>query len=125
MERIPVIRVLVVDDDARVCRALADLINATEGMRVAAIARDLSQALDADERATPAVALVDVLLPKPADGLAVVEALSLSGRPVVATSVSAAVRGAAIAAGAVRFVEKGPDAQPLLAALRQAAGLPA
>jgi len=43
------------------------------------------------------------------------------GRRVVATSVSAAVGNDALAAGAVRFVEKAPDAERLLTALRHSA----
>ena len=123
MSRSAVIRVLVVDDDARVRRALEELIDASEGMRFVASARDMRQALEEDERAAPAVALVDVLLPERAAGLAVIRALSARGRPVVAASVSAGVGDEALAAGAVRFVEKAPDPQPLLAALRHSAEL--
>jgi DNA-binding NarL/FixJ family response regulator len=121
MPRSDVIRVLVVDDDARVRRALHDLIEASEGMQVVASAGDVIKALQADECTSPAVALVDVLLPDLADGVGVVRALTLRGRPVVATSVSAAVRNDALAAGALRFVEKGPDDQRLLTALRHSA----
>jgi CheY-like chemotaxis protein len=74
-----------------------------------------------DARTAPVVALVDVLLPSRADGVEFVRALARRGRPVVATSVSAAVRDDALAAGAVRFVEKAPDAQRLLTALRNSA----
>jgi DNA-binding NarL/FixJ family response regulator len=123
MSRSAVIRVLVVDDDARVRRALQELINASDGMEVAASAGDVGGALDADERAAPAVALVDVLLPRRADGVELVRALSVRGRPVVATSVSAAVRRDALDAGALGFVEKAPDPQRLLAALRHSAEL--
>jgi DNA-binding NarL/FixJ family response regulator len=121
MSRSDVIRVLVVDDDARVRRALRELIDASEGMRVVAIAGDASNALRADECAGPAVALVDVLLPSQPDGIGVVRELALRGRPVVATSVSAAARNDALSAGALCFVEKGPDTQPLLTALRHSA----
>jgi CheY-like chemotaxis protein len=121
MSRSDVIRVLVVDDDARVRRALHDLIEALGGMRVVAIAGNYNEALEADQCSDPAVALVDVLLPNRADGIGVVRELALRGRPVVATSVSAAVRNEALAAGASRFVEKTPDAQRLLSALRHAA----
>ena len=121
MPRSDVIRVLVVDDDARVRRALRDLIEASGGMQVVATAGDVSEALQADERTSPAVALVDVLLPDRADGIDVVRALTLRGRPVVATSVSASVRNDALAAGALRFVEKSPDDQRLLSVLRHCA----
>ena len=67
------------------------------------------------------VALVDVLLPDRADGIDVVRELTRRGRPVVATSVSASVRNDALAAGALRFVEKSPDDQRLLSVLRHSA----
>jgi DNA-binding NarL/FixJ family response regulator len=121
MPRSEVIRVLVVDDDARVRRALHDLIDATGGMRVIATASDVSEALAVDERTSPAVALVDVLLPDRADGIDLVRALTRRARPVVATSVSASVRNDALAAGALRFVEKSPDDQRLLSVLRHSA----
>ncbi len=121
MPKSDVIRVLVVDDDARVRRALHDLIDASGGMQVVATAGDVSQALEADECTSPAVALVDVLLPERANGVDVVRVLTLRGRPVVATSVSASVRNDALAAGALCFVEKSPDDQRLLLALRHSA----
>ena len=121
MSRSDVIRVLVVDDDARVRRALHDLIDASEGIRVVATSGDASDALRADESTAPAVVLVDVLLPDRADGLGVVRELARRGRPVVATSVSAAVRDDALTAGARCFVEKAPDVHRLLTALRHSA----
>ena len=76
---------LVVDDDARVRRALHDLIDAAGGMQVVATAGGVGEALEVDAHTAPVVALVDVLLPDRADG-------------VVATSVSAAVGKDALAA---------------------------
>lgn len=121
MSRSDVIRVLVVDDDARVRRALHALIDASGGMQVVATAGEVGEALDVDARTAPVVALVDVLLPDLADGVELVRALVRRGRRVVAISVWAAVRDDALAAGAVRFVEKAPDAQRLLTALRHSA----
>jgi DNA-binding NarL/FixJ family response regulator len=116
-----VIRVLVADDDARVRRALRELIDASEEMHVVASAGDVNEALEQDARTAAAVALVDVMLPDRGDGVELVRALSLRGRPVVAMSVSAAVRKDALDAGARHFVEKAPDAQRLLTALRHSA----
>ena len=121
MPKSALIRVLVVDDDARVRRALRDLIDASGGMQVVATAGNSSEALEADQCTGPAVALVDVLLPGRDDGIDVIRALTLRGRPVVATSVSASVRDEALAAGASHFVEKAPEAQRLLTALRHPA----
>jgi two-component system response regulator DesR len=113
--------VLVVDDDARVRRALHDLIDASGGMQVVATAGGVGEALEVDARTAPVVALVDVLLPDRADGVELVRALARRGRRVVATSVLAAVGHDALAAGAVRFVEKEPDALRLLTVLRHSA----
>ena len=121
MPRSALIPVLVVDDDARVRRALRDLIDASGGMQVVAAAGNSAEALEADQCTGPAVALVDVLLPDRDDGIDVIRRLTLRGRPVVATSVSASVRDEALAAGASRFVEKAPDTQQLLTALRHSA----
>ena len=111
----------MVDDDGRVLRALRELIDTSAGMRVIATARSGPDALAADRRGAPDVALVDVMLPSPEEGLGVVRALTARGRRVIAMSVSAAVRARALAAGATAFVEKGPDAQPLVTALRHSA----
>jgi DNA-binding NarL/FixJ family response regulator len=70
----------------------------------------------------PAVALVDVLLPEEVTGLALVR--SLKQRPgcaVVAMSVRGGLRAAALAAGAVAFVEKESDIDALLNTVRTAA----
>jgi DNA-binding NtrC family response regulator len=67
------------------------------------------------------VALVDVLLPDDTTGLALVHRLSRRpGCAVVAMSVRSGARGAALAAGAVAFVEKGGDIDALLFAVRAA-----
>ena len=114
------IRVLVVDDDARVRLALRNVIDAS-GMQVVATAANANAALDEDERWVPAVALVDVMLPDRVDGISLVQRLSARGRAVLATSVSAAVGQEALAAGASSFIEKGPDPQRLLTELRHLA----
>lgn len=120
MAKSALIRVLVVDVDARVRSALRELIDAS-GMQVVATAADANAALNEDERRVPAVALVDVMLPDRVDGLSLVERLSTRGRAVLATSVSAAVGRDALAAGALAFIEKGPDPQRLLTELRHLA----
>jgi DNA-binding NarL/FixJ family response regulator len=74
------------------------------------------------ERTDPSVALVDVLLSDDRTGLALVR--SLAQRPacaVIAMSVRSGLRHAALAAGAVAFVEKGGDIDALLDAIRAAA----
>jgi chemotaxis response regulator CheB len=113
-----VIRVLVVDYDGRVCRALSHLIDTADDMRVVGTAASASQARAAFEKVAFDVILLDVLLPSLAAGTALVRHLSRDGQMVVATSVSGAVRNAALDAGAACFIEKGPDPSALLAALR-------
>jgi DNA-binding NarL/FixJ family response regulator len=116
------LRVLVVDDDARVRAGLAQTIEAEADLSVVATADTASGALAYVESARPSVALVDVLLPDALTGLGLVRRLSEQpGRAVVAISVRSELRGAALAAGAVLFVEKG-DVDAVLSALRTAAG---
>jgi DNA-binding NarL/FixJ family response regulator len=77
------------------------------------------------EGTAPSVALVDVLLPDELAGLALVR--SLARRPgcaVVAMSVRGGLRRAALAAGAIAFVEKSGDVDALLDAVRAAAAPP-
>lgn len=121
MQKSAVIRVLVVDDDARVRRALSQLIDTADDMRVVGTAAGAGQARAAFEKVAFDVVLLDVVLPSLAVGTALVRHLSRDGRMVVATSVSGAARQAALDAGAVCFIEKGPDPSALLAALRHSA----
>jgi EAL domain-containing protein (putative c-di-GMP-specific phosphodiesterase class I)/ActR/RegA family two-component response regulator len=57
------IQVLVADDEKVVRDALADLIEASDGMAVAAVAADADEAIAAARRELPDVALVDVRMP--------------------------------------------------------------
>jgi two-component system response regulator DesR len=116
-----VIRLLVADDDARVRAALGQTIALEAGLVVVASAASAAAALVLAERTGPSVALVDVLLPDEAAGLALVH--SLARRPgcaVVAISVRGGLCRAALAAGAVAFAEK-DDIDTVLAAVRAAA----
>ncbi|HEX2047841.1 MAG TPA: response regulator transcription factor [Acidimicrobiales bacterium] len=110
-------RVLVVDDDARVRRALCALLRSSPGLCVAGEAASGPATLRADEELRPDVVLLDILLPSADDGLAVLDRLAAKGRAVVALSVREGLRPAVMAAGAAGFVDKysGPDA--LLATL--------
>jgi DNA-binding NarL/FixJ family response regulator len=116
------IRLLVADDDPRVRQAIAGTIALEPDLMIVAEAPDATAALSMADAAHPSVALVDVLLPDRATGLALVR--SLDERPtcaVVAMSVRGGLREAALSAGAVAFVEKGGDIDALLAAVRGAA----
>ena len=113
-------RVLVVDDDARVRRALGVLIESSTGLSVVGGASSAAEALGSDEALAPDVVLLDLLLPLAGDGLEALRALTERGRTVVALSIRASLRGPALAAGAVAFVEKGAPPEELLDALRHA-----
>jgi DNA-binding NarL/FixJ family response regulator len=118
----PGIRVLVVDDDVRVRVAIGQTIALEADLIMAADSADAAAALALADRVNPAVALVDVILPDELTGLELVR--NLSRRPgcaVVAMSVRNGLRDAALAAGAVAFVEKGSDIDAILAAVRAAA----
>ena len=119
------IRVLVADDDARVRAAIGRTIALEPGLVVVAAAAGAVAALALAERTGPSVALVDMLIPDEAAGLALVR--SLAQRPgcaVVAMSVRGGLRGAALAAGAVAFVEKAGDIDAVLDTVRAAAPPP-
>jgi DNA-binding NarL/FixJ family response regulator len=116
------IRVLVADDDARVRGAIGQTIALEADLVLVASAADAPAALAGAERTSPAVALLDVLLPDADSGLALVTSLAQRpGGAVVAMSIRSGLRSAALAAGAVSFVEKGGDIQAVLDALRAAA----
>lgn len=121
VDRCRPVRVLLVDDDARVREGLAHTMALETDLVVVAGAADAAAALALAERAHPSVALVDVLLPDSTTGLALVT--NLAQRPgcaVVAMSVRGSLRAAAMAAGCVAFVEKGGDIDAILDAVRAA-----
>jgi len=116
------IRLLVVENDVRVRAAIVQTIALEPDLVMVAEAGDATTALVLAGNADPAVALVDVLLPDDVTGLALVRALSQRpGCAVVAMSVRGGLRAAALAAGAVAFVEKERDIDGLLNTVRAAA----
>jgi DNA-binding NarL/FixJ family response regulator len=118
------IRLLVAEDDARVRVAIGQTIALEAGLVMVADAADAAAALTLAERTGPSVALVDVLIPDAATGLALVRTLGQRpGCAVVAMSVRGGLGQAALAAGAVAFVEK-DDIDAVLDAVRAAAPPP-
>jgi DNA-binding NarL/FixJ family response regulator len=112
----------VADDDARVRTAIGQTVALEADLVIVADAADGAAALALAEATGPSVALVDVLIPDEATGLALVA--SLCRRPgcaVVAMSVRSGLRRAALAAGAVAFAEKAGDIDAVLDAVRAAA----
>ena len=95
---------LIVDDDDRVRRALAELITASDGFTVASVS-------DAS------VAIVSIMSASDSRGLARVRTLAAS-MPVMVVSTVGSAADAATAAGAAAFVEMDGNADALIAALR-------
>jgi DNA-binding NtrC family response regulator len=115
------VRVLVVDDDARVRAAIGQTIALEIDLLMVAGATNAAEAMALAQSAKPPVALVDVLLPDATTGLALVRHLAQrQGCAVVAMSVGGGLRSVALAAGAIAFVEKGADIDALLHAIRTA-----
>ena len=113
---------MVMDDDARVRTAIAQTAALESDIVIVAEAGSARAAWALAERTEPSVALVDVLLPDATTGFALVRSLEQRQRcAVVAMSVRGGLRCAALAAGAVAFVEKGSDIDAILDAVRDAA----
>ena len=118
------IRVLLVDDQAVVRRALRVRFHLEPDLEVVGEASSGSEALSLAQTLTPDVVLMDLAMPG-MDGIEATAAL----RRVVQQSVvvilsiydDAQTRGRAQAAGAVAFVEKRGDTETLLSAIRLAA----
>jgi len=118
----PPIRVLIADDDSRVRAALRTFLCAHPGFAVIGEAGSAATALQLAREHLPTVALVDVFLPEPHDGLGLLRALTGElGIPVVVLSIHSDACDDALAAGAHRFVDKVAAPEALLTALRTAA----
>jgi DNA-binding NarL/FixJ family response regulator len=115
------VRVLIVDDDARVRTALRSFLSVSPGFEVVGDAGSVDATLRLAHERTPAVVLADVLLPDQRAGLGLLRILSAElGIPVVAISIRGRVRHSALAAGAYRFLNKDSVPELILAALRAA-----
>ncbi len=115
------IRVLIAEDDPRVRLALRSYLAAEPGFAVVGEADTAELALALAYERAPTVVLVDVSLPEVADGLGLLRTLTAELRiPAVAISLRGGLGGAALAAGAYRFVAKDGASELLLAALRAA-----
>jgi DNA-binding NarL/FixJ family response regulator len=115
------VRVLIVDDDPRVRTALRRFLSASREVEVVGDAGGSDPALRLARELAPAVALVDVHLPEPADGLGLLRALTGLGVPAVAISIHGSARGSALAAGADQFLDKDSAPDLMVSALRRAA----
>ena len=102
--------------------AIAPTIALEPDLVIVAEAADAMTALAFADSTAPSFARIDVLLPDELGGLALVR--SLARRPncaVVAMSVRGGLHHAALAAGAIAFVEKSGDIDAVLDAVRAAA----
>jgi DNA-binding NarL/FixJ family response regulator len=115
--------VLVVDGDARVRAALAELIDSTEGFTVVGTVDSVDgfdrSLLGTDGAAAAAVAVVGLQPATPTIGLGHVRALT-TRMPVLAVAASGSLQTAAAAAGAAAFCEMDGNAEALIQALHTA-----
>ena len=116
--RISPIRVLVVDDDARVRAALSQTIALESGLVMVAAVADTAAALAWAERCDSDVALIDLFLPELASGLTLVRLLAQRTRcPVVAMSMRGGCVRQHSPRAPARFVEKDCDIDAVLHAV--------
>jgi DNA-binding NarL/FixJ family response regulator len=117
----PKLRVLIVDDDVRVRRALRSLIDCSVDLTVVGEAGSTGSAKRLDLELLPDVVVLDLLLPQAMDGMCVLRELRRHGRPVVAISGTGELGPEAVVAGAHAFLEKhGRDVDDLLDMIRAA-----
>jgi DNA-binding NarL/FixJ family response regulator len=117
----PKLRVLIVDDDVRVRRALRCLIECAPDLTVIGEAGSTRSAKRLDLELLPDVVVLDLLLPQAPEGMQVLRELRGRHRPVVAISRMGELGPQAMLAGAHAFLEKhGRDVDDLLDMIRAA-----
>jgi DNA-binding NarL/FixJ family response regulator len=117
----PKLRVLIVEDDARVRRALRRLIQCAPDLTVVGEAGSTRGAKRLDLELLPDVVVLDLLLPQAPEGMDVLRELRGRGRPVVAIGCMGELGPRAMVAGAHAFLEKhGRDVDDLLDMIRAA-----
>jgi DNA-binding NarL/FixJ family response regulator len=120
----PKLRVLIVEDDARVRRALRGLIQCAPDLTVVGEAGSTRSAKRLDLELLPDVVVLDLLLPRLPEGMGVLRELRGRDRPVVAISCMGELRPQAMVAGAHAFLEKhGRDVDDLFDMIRAASRL--
>ena len=120
-KKAPKLRVLIVDDDARVRRALHSLLECAADLTVVGEAGSTRSAKRLDLELLPDVVVLDLLLPQAPDGMQVLRELRGRDRPVVAISRMGELGPQAMVAGAHAFLEKhGRDVDDLLHMIRAA-----
>lgn len=120
-QRPPRLRVLIVDDNARVRRALRSLIECAPDLTVVGEAGSSQSAKRLDLELLPDVVVLDLLLSQAPEGMQVLRELRGRDRPVVAISCMGELGPQAMVAGAHAFLEKhGRDVDDLLDMIRAA-----
>jgi DNA-binding NarL/FixJ family response regulator len=118
------IRILIVDDLARVRQELGTILQLTRGLEVAGEAANGLEAVRRAEELQPDVVLMDLAMPG-LDGIEAARQIKARrlARGVVMLTIHAhpAARARATQAGADAFVEKGTDIPTLVEAIRRAA----
>ena len=124
-DEVLMIRVLLVDDQPVVRRALRERFHLEPDMQVVGEASTGREALNLAQTLTPDVVLMDIEMPD-MDGIEATAALRTivpqSAVVILSIHTERQTRIRAQAAGAVAFVEKRGTTDTLLAAIRQAAG---
>ena len=116
------VRVLVVEGDARVRLGVRSVVESLPDLQVVGEASSARSALELVVNTPAEVVIVDLELPTAAEGQELVSELSRNGSSVVAMSIRSGLGPAALAAGAVSFVEKDEHAAAsLVKAIRAAA----
>jgi DNA-binding NarL/FixJ family response regulator len=115
------VRVLIVDDNAQVRRALRSLIECAPDLAVVGEAGSTPSAERLDLELLPDVVVLDLRLPQAPQGMRVLRQLRDRGRPVVAISGLGELGPPAMVAGAHAFLEKhGRNVDDLLDMIRAA-----
>jgi two-component system, NarL family, response regulator DevR len=113
--------VLIIGHDRRVRRGLSDLLTTETDLEICATAGSPRTALAHISAQRPDVALLDVLLPGPAQGLSLLQKLHTLGLPVVVLTTATSLRHQAQRSGAAAFLEKDGNLHLIPQALRAAA----
>lgn len=124
MTAVDKLRVLIIDSDRRVRHALRELLTAEPDLEVCGTAGSTRAALTRVNVQRPDVALLDVLLPGPGEGLSLVLTLHRLGLPVVVLTSAASLREQAQDSGAAAFLEKDHNLHLIPQALRAASHPP-
>lgn len=124
MTAVDKLRVLIIDSDRRVRHALRELLTAEPDLEVCGTAGSTRAALTRVNVRRPDVALLDVLLPGPGEGLSLVLTLHRLGLPVVVLTSAATLREQAQDSGAAAFLEKDHNLHLIPQALRAASHPP-